>query len=243
MKLRIKFRKYGAVRFIGHLDLMRFFQKMIRRANLDIAYSQGYSPHQIMSFASPLGVGLLSNGEYVDVEMNSVTTSEDMVKRLNKAGVEGIEILSIRKLPDDCKNAMASVAAASYTISFREGRAPKTDYCRQLPVFIESIEIPYEKETKKNTVMLDLKPAIYDLSINENGSIYMLVNASSAGNIKPGMVIDAFMQHHGEKLQENALLITREDTYQLTEKAKKKSPGQLQKSDFISMGDIGDIIG
>ena len=78
MKLRIKFRKYGAVRFIGHLDLMRFFQKMIRRADIDIAYSQGFSPHQIMSFAAPLGVGLESNGEYVDVEMNSVTTSMDM---------------------------------------------------------------------------------------------------------------------------------------------------------------------
>lgn len=243
MKLRIKFRKYGAVRFIGHLDLMRFFQKMIRRADLDIAYSHGFSPHQIMSFAAPLGVGLESNGEYVDVEMNSITTSEDMIKRLNTASVDGVEILSIRMLPDDCKNAMASVAAASYTVSFREGYEPKVDYREELPVFIEATEIPYEKETKKSMLLLDLKPAIYDLSINENGSIYMLVNASSAGNIKPGMVLDAFLQKYGEKLPENALLITREDTYQLTEKAKKKPPEHLQKSDFVSMGEIGEIIG
>lgn len=243
MKLRIKFRKYGAVRFIGHLDLMRFFQKMIRRADLDIAYSHGFSPHQIMSFAAPLGVGLESNGEYVDVEMNSITTSEDMIKRLNTASVDGVEILSIRMLPDDCKNAMASVAAASYTVSFREGHEPKVDYRKELPVFIEATEIPYEKETKKSTHLLDLKPAIYDLSINENGSIYMLVNASSSGNIKPGMVLDAFLQKYGEKLSENVLLITREDTYQLTEKAKKKPPEHLQKSDFVSMGEIGEIIG
>ena len=58
MKLRVKFKKFGAVRFIGHLDVMRFFQKAIRRAGLDIAYTGGYSPHQIMTFASPLGVGL-----------------------------------------------------------------------------------------------------------------------------------------------------------------------------------------
>ena len=75
MKIRIKFRKFGPVRFIGHLDLMRFFQKMIRRADLDIAYSNGFSPHQIMSFAAPLGVGLESNGEYMDIEVHSVTTS------------------------------------------------------------------------------------------------------------------------------------------------------------------------
>lgn len=242
MKLRIKFRKYGAVRFIGHLDLMRFFQKMNRRANLDISYSHGFSPHQIMSFAAPLGVGLESNGEYVDVEMNSVTTTADMVAKMNAASVDGIEILSIRKLPDDCKNAMASVAAASYTVRFREGREPKVDYCKELPLFIESKEIPYEKETKKSTLHLDLKPAIYDLSVQEDGSIYMLLNASSSGNIKPGMVLSAFLKKHGEELPENALLITREDTYQLTEKANKKQPEDLKKSDFVSMGEIGDII-
>ena len=74
MKLRVKFKKFGAVRFIGHLDVMRFFQKAIRRAGLDIAYTGGYSPHQIMTFASPLGVGLESNGEYMDIEVNSLTS-------------------------------------------------------------------------------------------------------------------------------------------------------------------------
>ena len=57
MKLRIKFKKYGAVRFIGHLDVMRFFQKAIRRAQIDVVYTAGFSPHQVMTFAAPLGVG------------------------------------------------------------------------------------------------------------------------------------------------------------------------------------------
>ena len=69
MKVRIKFAKSGAMRFIGHLDVMRFFQKAIRRAGIDVAYSEGFSPHQIMSFAAPLGVGLSSNGEYLDLEV------------------------------------------------------------------------------------------------------------------------------------------------------------------------------
>ena len=64
MKIRIKFRKWGAMKFIGHLDMMRYFQKAVRRANIDICYSEGYSPHQIMSFAAPLGVGITSDGEY-----------------------------------------------------------------------------------------------------------------------------------------------------------------------------------
>ena len=60
MKVRIKFAKKGTMKFIGHLDIMRYFQKAIRRAGIDIAYSEGFSPHQIMSFAAPLGVGLES---------------------------------------------------------------------------------------------------------------------------------------------------------------------------------------
>ena len=71
MKLRMRFGKEGIVKFIGHLDIMRYFQKAFRRANVDITYSQGYHPHPCLSFASPLGVGLESRGEYLDMEVNS----------------------------------------------------------------------------------------------------------------------------------------------------------------------------
>ena len=60
MKLRIKYTKTGAVRFIGHLDVMRHFQKAIRRAKLDVAYTKGFSPHQIISFAAPMPLGMTS---------------------------------------------------------------------------------------------------------------------------------------------------------------------------------------
>ena len=57
------------MKFVGHLDTMRYFQKAIRRANLPVAFSGGYSPHMIMSFAAPLGVGTESLGEYFDLEL------------------------------------------------------------------------------------------------------------------------------------------------------------------------------
>mgnify|MGYP000292669344 CR=1 FL=1 len=124
MKLRIKFRKYGPIRFIGHLDVMRFFQKANRRAELDVAYTGGFSPHQIMSFAAPLGVGMYSNGEYMDIGMDSITDAEDIKERLQAQMVEGVDILSVTILPETAGNAMASVAAARYTVRFREGYEP-----------------------------------------------------------------------------------------------------------------------
>ena len=65
--LRFRFAKYGAMRYLGHLDLLRYFQKAVRRADIPVAYSGGFSPHQIMSFAMPLSVGLTSEGEYFDI--------------------------------------------------------------------------------------------------------------------------------------------------------------------------------
>ena len=103
MKARIKFRKYGALRFIGHLDVMRFLQKVMRRAEIPIAFTGGYSPHMIMSFASPLGIGLTSDGEYFDIELTEAIDSKTAVKRMNEVSIEGIEIISFRKIPDDKK--------------------------------------------------------------------------------------------------------------------------------------------
>ena len=69
MKARIKSPQYGVMKFIGHLDVMRFFQKVMSRADIPIAFSGGFSPHMIMSFANPLGVGVTSDGEYFDIEL------------------------------------------------------------------------------------------------------------------------------------------------------------------------------
>lgn len=213
MKLRIKFKKYGPIRFIGHLDVMRFFQKTNRRAELDVAYTGGFSPHQIMSFAAPLGVGLTSNGEYMDLEVHSLTSCEDVRQRLNAASVPGIEITSVKILPDKAGNAMASVAAAGYTVTFREGRGPQFDPGPAVDRFLAREEILITKETKKGSREINLKEGIYEMKVTDSGSLYLLVDASSAGNIKPIQVIEALFTENGETLPENALLVNREETY------------------------------
>ncbi len=230
MKIRIKFRKYGNLKYIGHLDVQRFFQKAVRRAGIDVVYTTGFSPHQVMSFAAPLGVGLQSNGEYMDLEVYSFTGSQDTVDRLNAAGVEGIEILSAKVLPQEAGNAMASVAAAGYTVCFREGREPAFDWKECLPAFYAKNAIPVRKETKKNIVEMDIKPGIFQMEIIGD-AIYMLLDASSSGNIKPAMVMEAFLAEYQDTLKENALCITREDTY--------TNIGTADEPEFVPLDAIG----
>lgn len=232
MKLRIKFRKFGPVKFIGHLDVMRFFQKALRRADIDVAYSGGFSPHQIMSFAAPLGVGLESNGEYFDVEILSPISSQEFMDKVNAVSVPWIQITDVRLLPDKAGNAMASVAAAGYTISFRESRSFETGWQQKFEEFMSQAQIIVTKATKKGTAEIDLKPAIYDYKVEED-RLYLLVNASSEGNIKPTLVMDAFAVYLGENLQENALLITREETYG----SKVDEDGNVK---FIPLADFGE---
>ena len=95
MKVRIKFAKAGIARFIGHLDVMRYFQKAVRRAGIAIRYSGGFSPHQLMSFAAPLGVGITSNGEYLDIEVEDDEDTATMKARLNQVMAEGFSVKSL----------------------------------------------------------------------------------------------------------------------------------------------------
>jgi len=216
MKVRIKFSKHGALKYIGHLDIMRFFQKTIRRAGIDIAYSQGYSPHQIMSFAQPLGVGIESDGEYFDIEMNSYPGDKEMVERLNAASVPEIRILQSRIIPDDMKNAMASVAAADYEVSFRPGFEPDFDISSAIYTLMAQDEIIITKETKKGTRELDLKPGIIELKTTDEGKLYMLVDASSSGNIKPSQVMEALFTGVGRELKAFSYDVLRIDTYRFS---------------------------
>ncbi len=224
MKVRIKFAKYGVMKFIGHLDMMRFFQKAVRRAGIDVKYSEGFSPHQIMSFAAPLGVGIESLGEYMDLEVLSMSTPENMKDALNRVMVEGVEVLAVNVLPDQTKNAMASVAAASYRLQMKEGDFPINDLPEKISQFYVQAHIPYTKETKKSVVELDLKQGIYEIDA-QDGAIHMLVDASSGGNIKPTVVFEQFCAFAGCGILVSDVQVTRLETY--TNLSKEGEPRHL----------------
>lgn len=168
MNIRIKFQKYGVMKFIGHLDMMRYFQKAIRRAGIDIAYSEGYSPHQIMSFAAPLGVGVTSDGEYFDIEVKSSKSSEAAIEALNQTMVEGIRVLEYKKLPDTAKTAMSLVSAADYLVYVKPGYKALAESVEELQAKVEAFyqeqdEINIKKQTKKREINMNLKPLIYEM--------------------------------------------------------------------------------
>lgn len=210
------------MKFIGHLDMVRYFQKVIRRADVDIAYSEGFSPHQKMSFAAPLSVGITSRGEYFDIEVHSTKSSEVMLEKLNKQNVEGVEILSYRQLPEGAKNAMSIVAGADYFVYF-EGLTKEI-----VGNFYNQSSIEILKKTKRSEKIVDIKPMIYELRY-ENEGIFMKVAQGSAANLKPDLVMQALSEFAGIMLPE-FVQYERLDMY------------CLQDGKLVSLNDIGGDI-
>ena len=198
LKIRIKFAKTGSMKFIGHLDVMRYFQKAMRRAEVDIAYSEGFSPHQKMSFAQPLGVGLTSSGEYFDI--------------VNAVMVEGMEVLDYKRLPDDSKNAMASIYAADYNVVFREKYKPDIDIKTEFEKFMSQDTITIVKKTKKSEREIDIKEFILDYKVDQE-VIFLKTNASSGNNLKPDLVMKAFVEYEGIEYNKFMIMVERLDLY------------------------------
>lgn len=214
LKLRIKYTKTGVLRFIGHLDVMRFFQKAIRRAKLSVAYTKGFSPHQIISFAAPMPLGMTSEGEYFDGEFDLVTSTEDMMKRLNETMPEEIQVLDIVELPDDAKPSMAIVTASDYYIYLNDEDVSDVfkELTPKLSDFYNENQIEILKKTKSKEVMTDIKPLIYDIKPYKEG-IYMLLASGSRDNLKPELVILALCEYAGISYNRYDYMIHRLETY------------------------------
>lgn len=237
MRVRIRFEKTGVMRYVGHLDLMRFFQKAVKRSCLAIRYSEGFNPHQIMSFAAPLGVGLESLGEYMDIDLKEDISSEKGLQVLNENMVDGLKIVTFNYLPDDAEKCMSAVTAASYKVSYKNSD-DDIKYVENLvdlknKFFDEAESIFIVKETKKGTRELDLKPLVYRFNMDTSGNlpVYdLLVSSGSVDNIKPELVIKAFHEYIGlPEFDDLSLNITRVDMF------------TGDKDNLISLGDIGDV--
>lgn len=243
MKTRMRFTKTGSLKFIGHLDCMRFFQKALRRAKLDVAYSKGFNPHQIMSFASPLSVGVTSDGEYIDIEFQSLPkqTEDEIVKYLNQFMTDEIFVTELHILEEKAKTSMALLQACDYMITCKDGTTfsknteSDSDFSleERFLAFMNQNTIPIVKKTKKSETKMDLKPFIleYAFSADEfekktgsmlpvlhneydsDETLYLQLVSGSVSNIKPELVLQSFMKWLGTDMKMYSYQIHRIQMY------------------------------
>lgn len=229
MKARIKFRKYGVMKFIGHLDIMRFFQKAMRRAGIPIAFTGGFSPHMIMSFANPLGVGVISDAEYFDIELTEDVDMHACVERLNSVMVEGMEIVNMVPISDDKKQTGMSIVAAADYLSREKGERFPDDWKARVEEFLGQPQILIVKATKKSEKEVDIKPMIYDLKV-QGDDLFMKVATGSVENLKPELVMQAFASFLGLEPENLTFLHHRLEVY--------ANIGTDEAKDFVSLDKV-----
>ena len=203
MKIRIKFSKNDSVKFLGHLDIMRFFQRAFVRAGVKMVYSEGFNPHQKMSFAQPLGVGITSTGEYLDAEVVDGQDLDEIKSNLDNACQSGFDIISVSELVQGAPNAMSAVKYASYTAEFNND-------IPDLERFMAQDSILTSKKTKSGVKEIDIKPLIYKCAFKGN-TLHFIVSAGSENNIKPDLLLENLMSFSGLQYSRDMVKITRRD--------------------------------
>ncbi len=189
MKYRIKFTKVDKIRFIGHLDLLKLFQRAIKRAELPVAYSNGFNPHQLIGFAVPLPLGMASIGEYVDVEFKEEIDNLTIKDNLNNVMPDGIEIIDVRKFTEKDKSCASVLEAALYEVCFDEKIYEFSDIIRKM-FLQDSFEI--ERTSKHKTKVVNIKPDIFsfDEIENEKYTVFKtIISTGSHNNLKPELLV------------------------------------------------------
>ena len=209
MNIRVRFGKEGMMRYIGHLDVLRTFQKIFRRAGVPMVYSKGYSPHPVMSFALPLGLGLSSEGEYLDAAVEDGADPEAMLAALKAATAEELPVYALRMLPEKAENAMASVGGAVWKVTLPSNMpAERAKTALNAILAREAIILP--KKTKTREIELDIRQMIFSAAV-EDGAVVMTLAAGSKANLSPEMVLDLIAKEAGEEPESLSWQIRRMD--------------------------------
>ncbi len=197
IRKRIRFAKLGQLKFIGHLDLLRVFQRLYRRAAIPLSYSQGFNPHPLLSFASPLGLGVTSEDEYADIALDAEMDNEEIIVRMNRQAPEGLTVLGCWDMPEGEPAAMAVVRAAEYRIVLPE----YPDWAEKLPEFMEQDSLLLRKQGKKNGhkqwMEIDCKPMLYEYELLNASSFRLLCACGSRDNLKAEAMLETLYQWMG----------------------------------------------
>ena len=187
---RCSFARSGATVFLGHLDLMTCFERACRRADLPILYSQGYNPRPMMVFALPLGVGIETRCDYLDVSLNCPYDADAFVKELNAFLPEGLRILKSKAIPEPKDSIMSIVTTASYRFEAKGIRSAMEKALSEETLIVTKMAKGKEKQT-------DIRPLLISLSQASNGdpnSVEFYAFAGSERNVRPDLILSSLVK-------------------------------------------------
>ncbi|NLO97029.1 MAG: DUF2344 domain-containing protein [Peptococcaceae bacterium] len=237
MKIRLAYSKQNQAKYIAHLDLARVFDRALRRAQIKIYYSEGFTPHPKISFGPPLAVGVEGEREYVDIDVQEVQGSNqeellaEMVKKLQEQLPEGIKIKGAAVRPEGSKALMAVINLARYKVFLHgtpelEGREV-AEACARWLARDEVIVTRWHKGKKSERNIRALVQSIEVLQeccINNRIVLRMDIVTGNQGSVRPEELLASIASLEGLNIEQDKIEIIREGLYIADQKGQLKEP-------------------
>lgn len=189
IRVRITFNKTEEMRFTGHLDLYRAWERAFRRAKLPLSYSQGFKPHPRINIAAALPLGFTSSNDIVDVWFEEDLSEEEIISKLEASLPPGIRLLNVKIIPPNEPPLQKTIIASQYLITLLN---PVSDLNHRIEQLLAQSHISWKKKDKT----IDLRPLIFELALipdnaHSKQTMHILLSSSPNANARPDDVIEA----------------------------------------------------
>jgi len=202
MRIRITFVKQGALRYTGHLDLHKLWERAARRAELPLAYSQGFHPQPKMNMAAALPLGFSSRCEVMDMKLEQDIPLETLPTRLNSTLPSGLQVVDVEQVDERAPALQTQVMSAEYEVSLTEA-VDVSELKRKVDSMIESKSISRERRGKT----YDLRPLIEEVSLLSDGKIFMRLAAREGATGRPEEMLDVLgIAFEGTRIERTRLI-------------------------------------
>ena len=202
MRIRITFSKQGALRYIGHLDLHRLWERAARRAELPLAYSKGFHPQPKINLAAALPLGFSSRCEMMDMKFETDISVESLPARLQATLPPDIKVLKAEQVDDNAPALQTQVDSAEYEVTLTEADSG-SELERKIATVMESDSLPRERRGKS----YDLRPLIHELKLASENKIFMQLSARDGATGRPEEVLDELgIEFEGTRIERSRLI-------------------------------------
>jgi radical SAM-linked protein len=198
-KIRMKWMKAEKVRFTSHLDVVRMFEKTIRRVDFPVGFSEGFHPHPKIAYGPPLPLGFISECEYVDMQLEAPFNYQ-IIEKLNSALPEGFRITEARPVFAQAVSLSAFINTSVYEIELENLSEKEAERLQQLP---REKEILVNRKSKEGTKQVNIAGLIYDVKVASGEAkqiVRISVGLSQQGYARPQEVLQAVLRLSQEDL-------------------------------------------
>ena len=217
--IRVKYKKEDEMIFISHLDLQRLLQRAFRRAKINLSYSEGFNPHPKMSYGNALALGVESQGEYVDIEIEDDIEVKEFLERINEQLPDGIKFVKGQEIDPKTPSLSSIIVYGEYIFNIDLEVPLSKEFVKSRVLnFVKIEEIIVTKTNKKGRkVEVDIRPLIKNFDLvsldDKKVTFESTIATGSKANLNINILIPQILNMLDLEIDPREVSVLRRDLY------------------------------